>query len=69
LRDFCVVQSFKATSDPNLQNGLNLSATAAPIELNLEFNSGASGKECVSFIEQQNTLFIKGDGSSSVIKG
>jgi hypothetical protein len=69
VRDFVLVNSFKATRDPNLQNGLNLSASAAPIELALEFNGSASGKECVSFVEQQNHLHIAGDGSSSIIKG
>ena len=69
VRDFVLVNSFKATRDPNLQNGLNLSASAAPIELALEFNASASGEECVSFVEQQNHLHIAGDGSSSIIKG
>ena len=54
----------------SLRSGLEIkSASAAPIELALEFNGSASGKECVSFVEQQNHLHIAGDGSSSIIKG
>ena len=67
-RDFVLVNSFKTTGDP-VENGLNTQQTSAPIEIDLQFAQATTNKELITFVEQANTLYIKNDGISQMVKG
>jgi hypothetical protein len=67
-RDFVLVNSFKATGD-KVENGLNTASTSAPIEIDLSFAQATQNKQLITFVEQANTLYIKNDGISSMVKG
>ena len=67
-RDFVLVNSFKATGD-RVENGINTAATSAPIEIDLSFAQATQNKQLITFVEQANTLYIKNDGISSMVKG
>jgi len=64
-RDFVLVNSFKATGD-RVENGIN---TASTIEIDLSFAQATQNKQLITFVEQANTLYIKNDGISSMVKG
>lgn len=68
-RDFILAHSFKTTGDA-LENGLNSSATGAPVEINLQFGSNPNALEAKgiqTFIQQSNTLYIKPNGESATV--
>jgi len=67
-RDFVLVNSFKTTGD-KVENGINTASTSAPIEIDLTFSQATSNKQLITFVEQANTLYIKNDGISSMVKG
>ena len=67
IRDFVIAQNFKTTNDA-LENGLNSSSTGSPLELNLEFQSSVTNVEVQTFVQSTNTLYIKQNGQSSLIK-
>ena len=67
-RDFVLVNSFKATGD-RVENGINTASTSAPIEIDLSFAQATQNKQLITFVEQANTLYIKNDGISSMVKG
>ncbi|CAL6417788.1 unnamed protein product [Bathycoccus prasinos] len=67
-RDFVLVNSFKTTGD-RVENGINTAATSAPIEIDLSFAQATQNKQLITFVEQANTLYIKNDGISSMVKG
>ncbi len=68
VRDFVLVNSFKTTGD-RVENGINTAATSAPIEIDLSFAQATQNKQLITFVEQANTLYIKNDGISSMVKG
>jgi len=65
---FVLASNFKTTSDANIRNGLNSSATGAPIELNLSFSAGVTNLTVDTFVMSTQTLCIKMNGASSLIK-
>ncbi|CAL6303290.1 unnamed protein product [Bathycoccus prasinos] len=67
-RDFVLVNSFKTTGD-RVENGINTASTSAPIEIDLSFAQATQNKQLITFVEQANTLYIKNDGISSMVKG
>ena len=68
VRDFVLVNSFKTTGD-RVENGINTAATSAPVEIDLTFAQATQNKQLITFVEQANTLYIKNDGISSMVKG
>ena len=68
VRDFVLVNSFKTTGD-KVENGINTAATSAPVEIDLTFAQATQNKQLITFVEQANTLYIKNDGISSMVKG
>ena len=67
-RDFVLVNSFKTTGD-KVENSINTASTSAPIEIDLTSSQATSNKQLITFVEQANTLYIKNDGISSMVKG
>jgi len=65
---FVLASNFTTTSDANIRNGLNSSATGAPIELDLTFSAGISNLTIDTFVVSTQTLYIKMNGASSLIK-
>ena len=65
---FVLAQNFKTTGDSNLRNGINTSNTGAPIELDLSFNASVNNIEAHTFVVSTQTLYIKMNGQSSVLK-
>jgi len=65
---FVLASNFKTTSDANIRNGLNSSATGAPIELNLTFSAGVTNLTIDTFVMSTQTLYIKMNGAGSLIK-
>ena len=66
-RDFVLVNSFKTTGDP-VENGISTISSSAPVEIDLEFNTATDNKELLTFVEQTQTLYIKNDGITQMIK-
>ncbi len=64
--DFIIAHSFRTSAD-NVKNGLNASSSGAPLELNLSFKGNMMNHEVLTFVQQQNTLYIQKDGGSSII--
>jgi hypothetical protein len=66
---FCIAQSFKSTRDDYL-NGLNSSATGAPLELSLDFKKSATqGLRVEHFVKSNYTLNIMKGGQTTLING
>ena len=61
-------QSLLTTGD-RVENGINTASTSAPIEIDLSFAQATQNKQLITFVEQANTLYIKNDGISSMVKG
>ena len=40
----------------------------APVEIDLEFDTATDNKELLTFVEQMQTLYIKSDGITQMIK-
>ena len=66
---FCIAQSFKSTRDDYL-NGLNSSATGAPLELSLDFKKSATqGLRVEHFVKSNYTLNIMKGGQTTLVNG
>ncbi len=70
--NFVICQSFKTYKDPRVINGLNTSATSAPLQLSLELernaNSASENLEIVSFVESVHSVRIQQGGATSIIE-
>ena len=69
-RDFVLAHSFRKSGDKGIVSGLNSANSGAPISLQLHFNSNPNAsvpKSVQTFIEQENTLYIKPNGESSTV--
>ena len=69
-RDFVLAHSFRKSGDKGIVSGLNSANSGAPISLQLLFNSNPNAslpKSVQTFIEQENTLYIKPNGESSTV--
>ena len=69
-RDFVLAHSFRKPGDKGIVSGLNSANSGAPISLQLHFNSNPNAsvpKSVQTFIEQENTLYIKPNGESSTV--
>ena len=69
-RDFVLAHSFRKYGDKGIVSGLNSANSGAPISLQLHFNSNPNAslpKSVQTFIEQENTLYIKPNGESSTV--
>jgi len=70
FRDFVLAHSFRKSGDKGIVSGLNSANSGAPISLQLHFNSNPNAslpKSVQTFIEQENTLYIKPNGESSTV--
>lgn len=69
MNNFTIVQSFKTSRD-GFHNGLNSSSTGAPLQLQIEFDSGVTeALQIESFIKANYTLMVMAGGQTSIVQG
>jgi hypothetical protein len=68
---FCIVQSFKTSKEDDFLNGMNTSAVAAPLILQLSLEAPLTGNSyrVVTFVKQNQTLNIFKGGYTSLTDG
>jgi hypothetical protein len=66
---FMIVQGFKTSEDAGLNNGLNTTASGAPLELKLDFDSQANDIAMFAFVQSAYNLNIFNGGNVSMTDG